>query len=118
MERGFYEIGDFFYSYTEGTFQYDLNCFFLHNTIGVDRDSIWRWYECIPVFKSEAERKSFVSFLKEEGVRKPKRKIFSVPNKLDNGGKTEMYKKRNCSEPPAYCRTISAFPAKAAVRVW
>ena len=22
---------------------------------------------------------------------------------------------RNCSEPPAYCRTISAFPAKAAV---
>ena len=89
-----YEIGDFFYSYTEGTFQYDLNCFFLHNTTGVDRDSIWRWYECIPVFKSEAERKSFVSFLKEEGVRKPKRKIFSVPNKLDNGGKTEMYKKQ------------------------
>ena len=33
------------------------------------------------MFKSEAERKSFVSFLKEEGVRKPKRKIFSVPKK-------------------------------------
>ena len=46
------------------------------------------------MFKSEAERKSFVSFLKEEGVRKPKRKIFSVPDKLDNGGKTEMYKKQ------------------------
>lgn len=25
-------------------------------------------------------------------------------------------KGRNCSEPPAYCRTISAFPAKAAVK--
>ena len=28
---------------------------------------------------------------------------------------TEMMKQGNCSEPPAYCRTISAFPAKAAV---
>ena len=89
-----YEIGNFFYSYTEGTFQYDLNRFFLHNTTGVDRDSIWRWYECIPVFKSEAERRAFVAYLKEEGVREPKSKVFSVPDKLDNGEKTDMYKKQ------------------------
>ena len=35
---------------------------------------------------------------------------------LDNNDGTYRKMYGNCSEPPAYCRTISAFPAKAAVK--
>ena len=50
---------DFFYSYVKGTLQHDLMNFLLHKTNDTDYDSISRWKECIPIFKSEYEKKSF-----------------------------------------------------------
>ncbi len=85
----------FFYSYTKGSFQYDLTNFFLNRTTGTDIDSKSRWYECIPVFNSFEEKNNFINYLSntqipEEDLHYKLEAI--IPSKLPNGENGEKYR--------------------------
>lgn len=80
--------------FVKGTLEYDLNNFFLHNSVSIDQFSVHRWYECIPVFVSEEEKNDFFYYLQQNGIRPYQGKAFLVPDKLQNGEDPARYRRQ------------------------
>lgn len=88
----FKEGDDYYYSYTSGTLQCDLNMFFLKKMVNTGFNARSRWEKCIPTFMSEKEKNDFYEFLKTEEIKPDKNYELYVLDKLHNGGDAKYYK--------------------------